>query len=51
MGASHLTVTGEGESAAWATMPVAYGQLGFGPDEVKSSFTAHHATCGADLGR
>ena len=37
MGASHVALSAENSAVAWAQMPVAYGQLGYGASGPKSS--------------
>ncbi|KAJ8603779.1 hypothetical protein CTAYLR_000339 [Chrysophaeum taylorii] len=37
MGASHVALAADDAAVAWAQMPVAYGQLGYGPKGPKSS--------------
>ena len=41
LGGTHCALSGEGAGVAWAFSPVAFGQLGFGPNGVKSSHTAN----------
>ena len=49
LGGTHCALSGEGAGVAWAFSPVAFGQLGFGPNGVKSSHTANKMDVGEGL--
>ena len=51
LGGTHCALAGEGAGVAWAFSPVAFGQLGFGKDGVKSSHTANKMDVGEGLVR